>query len=111
MQKLLANKKNIIILAVCIIIIVIGIIVIISNSNDGYIIKVSIVDSKSPDRILKVYDSNNKKVEYLEIRYTDDTLLCTSKNPTVYYGDIENKNKIKEIIDDEKEIIAKVVEE
>ncbi len=82
----------------------------INVDNGKYTVKVSMVDDKSPDRTLKVYDDKNKEVEFLEIRYLDDVVLCTSKNPTVYYGDIENIEKVRIVLKNNKKVVAKIEE-
>ncbi len=106
------KKKYLIILFIIIVVLlVIGIMIFAKKDNNistSYMVKINLVDEKSPDRTLTVYDSD-KEIEYREIRYIDNILLCKSYNPTVYYGDVETENELKIILNDGTEVIAKVV--
>ena len=110
MQTLIKNKKIFLIILGVVIVLGITTYMIISHSSQYYV-KVEMVDSRSPDRTLKVYDNDDKEMKYNEIRYLDDTLLCTSYNPSVYYGDIEGVSKLKIVVDNDNIVIAKVVKE
>ena len=103
-------KKKIIIGSVFVAIIIIGLLLIFMGKTK-YTIIVSLVDDQSPDRILTVYDENDKKIEVRRIEYLDGTLLCHGYNTTVHYGDIKNVKELKVILKDKTEVKAKIVEE
>ncbi len=102
------NKKIIFMLLFIIIVIIVGFILL-SNKSD-YIIKVSAIDDYSPDRILTVYENNNK-IEVMKIEYLDGTFLCYGYNTTVHFGDIENEKELKIVLKDNSVKKAKIVEE
>ncbi len=77
------------------------------DKNAVYTVKISLVDDKSPDRILTVY-KNNKKIEHKEIRKMNGTLLCDSEYSTVYFGEIKNETELKIILKNDKEVVAKI---
>lgn len=99
------NKKILLLLFV------IGLILllILTFSNDNYTIKVELIDGFSPDRRLTVYQ-NNKKIEFEELQYDDGTYLCSGKNPIVSYSEIIGVIELIVKIDENKQIIAKIVE-
>jgi hypothetical protein len=104
-------KKKILLTTVILIAIIIAVLLILGKEkqvDESYIIRVELVDSKSPDRKLKVL-KGNKEIEYLEIRYLDDTFLCSSKNPTVYFGDIEAEKEMVVILIDKTKVTAKII--
>ena len=103
------DKGKLILTIIVSILTLISIIIIFNSKKYEYTIKGYLVDDKSPDRILKVY-KEGKEVEFLEIRYKDDVLLCTSKVPAVYYGDIKDVKELKVILKNEKEVVAKIEE-
>ncbi len=72
---------------------------------------VSMVDDRSPDRILTVYKNDTEKVEVNRIEYLDGTLLCNGYNLTVHFGDIEKEEKLKIIFKDKSSAEAKIVKE
>ena len=109
-------KKKYIILVIILILLITLVFVILhftnnKSDNKTYVVKVNIVDDRSPDRTLTVYE-NNKKIEFKEIRYlNDDVRLCTYKNPTVFFGDLEGEKELKIILTNDKEVVAKIEEE
>ena len=72
---------------------------------------VSMVDDRSPDRILTVYKNKTEKVDVNRIEYLDGTLLCNGYNLTVHFGDIEKEEKLKIIFKDKSSAEAKIVKE
>lgn len=101
------NKKKILILLVVVVVILLSIILLFSKNV--YTIEVEKIDSFSPDRRLIVY-KNNKEIKFDEIKYTDETYLCSDKNPTVSYSEIMNEEELIIIINEKKHVIAKIVE-
>lgn len=101
------NKAKITFIAVCFILVIF---LIIYFSRETYTIKVKKVDSFSPERILEVY-KNNKKIDYKEIQYEDDTTLCDSSNPTVAYVDLIDEKKLQIVLKNNKRVKAKIVED
>ena len=85
-------KKYLIIGITLIILLVIGIILFVNRDSSTYIVKVNLVDEKSPDRILKIY-RDNQEIDYKEIRKMNGLLLCESDNSSIYYGEIKNETK------------------
>ncbi len=107
------KKKYVVIIALVILLLGGIIFFVIRNAKDDeskavYTVKVSLVDDKSPDRILTVY-RNDKKIEYKEIRKMNGTLLCESNNSAVYFGEIKNESSLKIILKNDKEVVAKVM--
>lgn len=102
------KKKYLIIIIAFIILLIGGIIWFINKDSGNYIVKVSSVDDKSPDRVLTVY-KDDKKIEYKEIRKMNDVLLCDSNNSSVYYGEIKNESNLKVVLNNDKKVVAKVV--
>lgn len=103
------NNKKIFLALIALVVVVITIIFIFNSKSYDYTVKGYRVDDKSPDRILKVYEKG-KEIEFLEIRYKDNVLLCTSEVPAVYFGDIEDVKELKVILKNKKEVIAKIEE-
>ena len=103
-KKIILTCGGILIIAISVLILVLLL------GRTKYTIKVSLVDSKSPDRMLTVYEGD-KKIEVKRIEYLDGTLLCNGYNTAVYFGDINKVKELKIILKDNKEVIAKVVEE
>ena len=104
------KKKVFLILGVVVVIIITVLLVIILNKTN-YIIKVSVIDDKSPDRILTVYNNKNEEVEFKKIELLDGTLLCNGVNPAVYYGNIKDLKELRVVFKDKSKVIAKIVEE
>ena len=102
-------RKKIIIISLFVLVTII--VMLIALRKREYIIKVSIIDDRSPDRMLKVYDNYNNEIEVKRIEYLDGTLLCKGYNTTVFFGDIVNEKKLVIILRDNTKAIAKVVEE
>lgn len=71
------------------------------------LIKSSLVDEKSPDRILKVYENGNE-IKFKRIEYTDGTFLCNYDVPAVSYLDIKDEEELVVIVKYNKEVIAKL---
>ena len=76
-----------------------------------YVIKVSMVDDKSPDRILTVYNNKDEKVEFKKIELLNGTYLCDEINSSVYYGNLKNINELQVILKDDSKVIAQVIKE
>lgn len=104
-------KKKLVIIGSVLVVLITVVILLMLLSKTKYTIKVSMVDDQSPDRILTVYDENNKKIEVKRIEYLDGTLLCYGYNTTVHFGDIENEKELKVILKDKTEVKAKIVKE
>ena len=102
-------KKRLLIIGISALVVAIVVIVLLTRTR--YIIRVSLVDDQSPDRILTVYDNKNQKVEVKKIKYLDGTLLCNGYNMTVHFGDIENETELKVVLKDRSEVKAKIVKE
>lgn len=102
------KKKLLIIGGLLVIVIVIVLLIMLKKST--YVIKVSLVDERSPDRRLTVY-KDKEKIEVSKITYLDGTLLCEGYNTTVHFGDVENEKELKIILKDKTEVVAKVIEE
>ena len=94
-----------------ILIIIIAIILIILLNKTTYVIKVSMVDDKSPDRILTVYNNKDEKVEFKKIELLNGTYLCDEINSSVYYGNLKNINELQVILKDDSKVIAQVIKE
>ena len=103
-------KKKLLIIIPIVIIVAIGLVFIISQSNGNYIIKVNIVDEKSPDRVLELY-KNNKKIDFDSIYYLDDVFICDSKVPNVAKSALKRMDKLKVKLKDGKIVKAKVLKE
>ena len=102
-------KKKLIIIITGLVVIITAIILSVLFNKTNYTIKVSLVDDRSPDRILTVYNEKNEKIEVKRIELLDGTVLCNGFNTTVHYGNIENQDKLKVILQDKSEVIAKIV--
>lgn len=94
------KKKNIII---CLVIVIAIVILFVFNNKYNLSIKVDLVDSKSPDRILTVYNKN-KLFKYDHIEYTDGIYLCSYNNPTVGYVDIKSEKELVIVLKNNKKI-------
>lgn len=105
------KKKLLIISGILFIVIIVSLLLIVTSNKTTYIIKVSLVDDRSPDRILTVYNNKNEKISVKRIEYLDGTLLCNGYNTTVHFGDIESEKELKIILKDLSETTAKIVEE
>ena len=100
------KKTILIILSVFVLILFFGLLLCRKNF---YTINIEQIDSFSPDRKLIVY-KNDKKIKFKELQYIDGTYLCSGKNPTVSYSEIIGVTELIIIIDEKKEIIAKIVD-
>ncbi len=104
-------KKKILIISGIIIVVIVTVLLIILLSKPKYTVTISLIDDRSPDRLLTVYKNKKEKVEVLRISAMDGTLLCKGNNTTVYYGDIEKEEKVKVTLKDKSEVIAEIVKE
>jgi len=104
-------KKKLLIISGIVIVIIAIIILILLLNKPKYTIVVSIVDDRSPDRVLTVYNNKGEKVEVKRIESLTGTLLCNGFNTTVHFGDIENQERLKVILKDKSEVIARVIKE
>ena len=104
-------KKKLIIIGAILLVIVVTVTAVLFLNRTTYRIEVGIVDERSPDRILTVFNNKNEKVEVKRIEYLDGTLLCRGYNTAVHFGDIENEKELKVILKDNKEVKAKIVKE
>jgi len=73
----------------------------------SYTIKVSSVDSYSPDRTLKVYE-NNKAISVKSIHYTDGTYLCSGSNMTVSASDLSGVSKLQVVLNNGTKVTATI---
>ena len=101
-------KKKLLIIGLIIIVVIAIIVLILLLTKKSYVIKVSKVDDRSPDRILTVY-YNEEKIEFKRIELLDGKALCSGLNPTVHYGNIEGINELRVILKDNSKVIAKIV--
>ena len=106
------KKKLIIVIAIVVLIgLIISLILFFKNKYDEknavYTVKVSLVDDQSPARFLTVY-RNNKKIDFKEIYYMDDVLLCKGKNPTIHFSELDGEKELKVILNNDKTVIAKI---
>ena len=83
-----------------------------NESSGTYEIHVQLVDDKSPDRILKVLKNGKEFNNYKYIKYNDDKniILCYQKNPAVNMFEL-NKEELVIVLNNDKEVIAKVIRE
>ena len=104
-------KKKIIFCAIVLALIVAISLKVLSNkaSND-YTLKLIPIDEKSPDRKLLLYE-NGKQIEFKEIRYLNNNILCKGSNPTIYYGDLKDKKQVIVVLKNDKKIKINVVKE
>ena len=102
--------KKIVLIVICLLVtLIITMLTVKLLNKPTYVIKVSLVDDRSPDRILTVYNEKNEKIEVKRIELLDGTVLCNGFNTTVHYGNIENQDKLKVILQDKSEVIAKII--
>ena len=104
-------KKKIWIIASILVVVIVAVLLIFLVSKPKYTVTVSVIDERSPDRLLTVYKNKTEKVEVLKISAMDGTVLCKGNNTTVYYGDVEKEEKLKVTLKDKSEVIAKVIKE
>lgn len=104
------KKKTLIIGGVLVCIVIVVLLVFMLN-KDKYTIKISLVDDRSPDRVLTIYKNEKEKIEVQRIEYLNGTLLCNGYNTTVHFGDIENIEELKVILKDGNKVKAKIVKE
>ena len=86
------------------------ILLIVCLNKTTYTIRVSLIDDRSPDRMLSVYDNKNNKVEFSQIQYVDGNLLCYGYNPSVHFGDIEGVKELNVLLKNNKIVKAKIEE-
>ena len=79
-----------------------------NKASNDYTLKLISIDEKSPDRKLLLYE-NGKQVEFKEIRYVNNNLLCKGSNPTIFYGDLDNKEQLIVILKNDKKIKINVL--
>lgn len=80
-----------------------------TSISEEYIIKIKLVDEKSPERKLELY-SDNEKIDFKEIFLMEGLLLCDNKTPYVFYGEIMHIEKLMVRLEDNREIIARIEE-
>ncbi len=101
------------ILIIGLVVVLIGILIYLlmpkTNNNTDYIIKASIIDNYSPDRELTVY-KGQEKINFQEIRYENDNLLCKGNLPYAAKSDIEKVKRLKVILEDGSVVIARIEE-
>lgn len=102
-------KKKILIIIGALVVIVVLLILLLNKTT--YVIKVHMVDDKSPDRILEVYNNKNEKVEIKRIELLNGKYLCDGINTSVYYGNIENIEELRIVLKDNSKAVAKVIKE
>ena len=102
-------KKKFLLIIFVIIVIILGLIIIL-NIDNGYIVKIDIVDLKSPDRVLVLY-KDNKKVDFDSIYYLDNVYICNSETPYVAKSILKNVKRLKVKLKNGKVINVKVIEE
>ena len=105
------KKKNlIIIIATIVLIALVTTLVLVLNKSDenaSYTVKMSLVDDQSPARFLTVY-KNDKKIDFKEVRYMDDVLLCRGTNPTIHFTELDEETELKVVLKNDKVVIAKI---
>ena len=77
--------------------------------QEDYIIKVSIIDNMSPDRVIKVYNGD-KEISFKELKYMDGVVLCSGKNPTVSKSELYGENEFIVVLEDGTEVSAVIME-
>lgn len=105
------NKKLVFCLSIGIFVLVICIISFnLYKENNNYIVKIEVIDSKSPDRVLKVLEKE-QYIDFDAIYYLDNVLLCNGDNPTVGKTAIKGINKLKIKLKNGKTVLAVIKEE
>ena len=102
-------KKKLMIVGTVVITIAIIVLLVLFLNKTKYIVRVSIVDDQSPDRILTVYKNDTEKIEVKRIELTDGTVLCNGYNTTVHFGDIEKEKDLRVILKDNSVVMAKII--
>jgi hypothetical protein len=103
-------KKKLLIIGAIVLIIITTILIILLNKTT-YVIKVSLVDDKSPDRILTVYNNKDEKVDFKRIELPSGTILCDEINPSVYYGNLNGISELQVVLKDNSIVKAQVIKE
>ena len=103
------KKKYLIIGAIVLIVITIVLIILLNKTT--YVVKISMVDDKSPDRILSVWTNKDEKVDFKRIELTNGTVLCDEINSSVYYGNLKDINELNVILKDDSKVVAKLIKE
>jgi hypothetical protein len=104
-------KKKLLIIGGVVLLIVIIIILIVLLKKPSYTIRVSIVDDRSPDRILTVYNNKDEKVEVKRIEFLNGVLLCEGYNLVAYYGEILNVDELNVVLNDGSVVKARIIKE
>lgn len=104
------KKKILIVLGVVVSISIITCLILSINNKVTYRVEVSLVDDKSPDRYLTVYNNKNEKIEVRGIEFLDGVKLCDGYNLKAYYGDIEDVKELRLVLMDNQKVVAQVVE-
>lgn len=99
------KKKIIIIVALLLVAIIAAIVLLKIKKDSSYIVRLSKVDEQSPARYLEVYE-DEVKIDFKEVRYMDDVLLCKGTNPTIHFTELDNETELKIILEDGKTVIA-----
>lgn len=79
------------------------------NHKYNLVVEVNMVDEKSPDRILKVYD-NDKEIKFKRIEYLDGVNLCSYEVPAVNFIDIKNEKKLVVVVKYGRKVEATIKE-
>lgn len=72
-----------------------------------YVVKVTLIDTYSPDRILTVYE-NGTPISVSAIKYSDGYTLCSGSNTTVNKNDIEGENTLIVVLSGGTQVTASV---
>ena len=104
-------KKKIIFCAIVLALIgAISLKVLSNKASNDYTLKLIPIDEKSPDRKLLLYE-NGKQIEFKEIRYLNNNILCKGSNPNIYYVDLKDKKQVIVVLKNDKKIKINVVKE
>ncbi len=77
------------------------------NENDKYVIKIDIVDEKSPDRKLSLL-KDGREESFDSIYYLDDVYICDSNVPNTSKSALKDVKKLKVKLKSGKIIEVKV---
>ena len=100
------KKKIIIIISIALVLVITSIVILlISKNKSSYIVKTSLVDEQSPARYLEVY-KDGEKIDFKEVHYMDDVLLCKGTNPTIHFAELDDEEKLKVILKNDEVVIA-----
>ena len=101
-------KKKLLIIGSIVVTVAIVAVLILVLCKTKYTIKVSMVDDRSPDRILTVYNSKGEKIELQRIEYLN---VSGNNLKSENFGDIETEKEYRVILKDNSKVTAKIVEE